>query len=46
MADRELCKSCVNFLGELGCLIFEGNDPSMYPGTCPDFVEEDDEDDE
>ena len=44
--DKELCKSCANYLCELGCLIFEGNDPFMYPGTCPDFVEEEDEDEE
>lgn len=46
MADIELCKYCANYLGELGCFMFEGNDQLMYPGTCPDFIEEEDEDEE
>lgn len=46
MADRELCKDCANYIGELGCLIFENNDPFTYPGTCPDFVEEDEDEEE
>lgn len=43
MADIELCKGCANYLGELGCLIFEDNDTLTYPGTCPDFIEEDED---